>query len=273
MCYSSGKETQIMKSGGLFTYAARHKFFFWVVALALFCQFAVPCAFSAEPQQLERKGVALTRVVAAARYPYLVITPTNFQDRTLRWPLIVFLHGGDQSGSDLNLVKANGPPRYALSHSDFPFVVVAPQLPAGHLWEPAAVVGVVKQVVSRFRIDAGQVYLTGLSTGGYGTWKTALQYPERFAAVAPVAGGGSTEILKHAEGQQLQFLRTLPIWAFHGGSDGLIAPNESERMVSEFQAIGNPAARVTIFPGAPHDIWNNVYDDPAFYQWLLQYRR
>ena len=252
---------------------ASRKVFFCAIAMSLFCRIAIPAAFSAEPQQLERKGVSLTRVVAAARYPYLAITPANFQDRTVRWPLIVFLHGGDQSGTDLNLVKANGPPRYALAHSDFPFVVVAPQLPVGQLWEPTGIVGLIKQVIPRFRIDPGQVYLTGLSTGGYGTWKTALQYPERFAAVAPVAGGGSTEILKHAEGLHLQALRSLPVWAFHGGSDGLIAPNESQRMVSEFQAIGNPGARITIFPGAPHDIWNNVYDDPAFYDWLLQHRR
>lgn len=262
-----------MNSGGLSARARNYPFFFHVILTGLACQLALPRTIAAEPQQMERKGVAFARVTSAARYPYLAITPANFQDRTLRWPLIVFLHGGDQSGSDLNLVKANGPPRYALSHSDFPFVVVAPQLPAGQLWEPAGVIGVVKQAIARFRIDAGQVYLTGLSTGGYGTWKTALQYPERFAAVAPVAGGGSTEILKHAEGARLQALQTLPVWAFHGGSDGMIAPSESQRMVAEFQAIGNPNARVTIFPGAPHDIWANVYDDPAFYNWLLQFRR
>ena len=262
-----------MNSGGLSTRSRDCKSLFYLVLTALACQLTLPRAFPAEPQQTERKGVAFTRVTSAARYPYLAITPANFQDRTLRWPLIVFLHGGDQSGTDLNLVKANGPPKYALSHPDFSFVVVAPQLPAGQLWEPAGVIGVIKQVILRFRIDPGQVYLTGLSTGGYGTWKTALQYPERFAAVAPVAGGGSTEILKHAEGARLEGLRSLPVWAFHGGSDGMIAPNESQRMIAEFQAIGNPATRITIFPGAPHDIWNNVYDDPAFYDWLLQFRR
>jgi len=262
-----------MKSEGSSVLTKGHEAIFPIVAAAFVCQFTLVETFGAGSPQLERRGVALTRVVTAARLPYLVIIPANFQDRTVRWPLIVFLHGGDQSGTDLNLVKANGPPKYALSNPDFPFVVVAPQLPIGKLWEPAAVIGVIKQVIPRFRIDAGQVYLTGLSTGGYGTWKTALQYPERFAAVAPVAGGGSTEILKHADGVQLQALRSLPVWAFHGGSDGLIAPNESQRMVSEFQSIGNPAVRITVFPGAPHDIWSQVYDDPAFYDWLLQHRR
>jgi predicted peptidase len=229
--------------------------------------------FTAGAQQLERRGAASGRAVSAARYAYLVITPANFKGRTVRWPLIVFLHGGDQSGSDLNQVKLNGPPKYALAHPDFPFVVAAPLLPLGKLWEPAGVIAVVKQVTARFRVDATRVYLTGLSTGGYGTWKTALAYPERFAAVAPVSGGGSTEILKHADGPLLQALRALPIWAFHGGSDGLISPDESQRMVAAFQSIGNPGARVTIFPGASHDIWSRVYDDPAFYDWLLQQHR
>jgi predicted peptidase len=262
-----------MNSGGNLAPGAGHNLFWPIFIAALLVQFAPVTGFAAEPRQLERKGVSLTRVVTAARLPYLVITPMNYQDRTVHWPLIVFLHGGDQSGTDLNLVKVNGPPRYALANPDFPFVVVAPQLQVGKLWEPAAVVGVVKQVLARYRIDSSQVYLTGLSTGGYGTWKTLLEYPERFAAAAPVAGGGSTEIVKHAEGARLQALHSLPVWAFHGGSDGLISPSESQRMITELQSIGNSQARVTIFSGAPHDIWSRVYDDPAFYQWLLQQRR
>ena len=125
----------------------------------------------------------------------------------------------------------------------------------------------------RFRADPARVYLTGISMGGYGTWDAGIAKPEQFAAIVPVSGGGDTLILKHAEGAKLEALRGLAIWAFHGGSDGSVDPYESQRMADEFRAIGARDVNVTVFPGAPHDIWDSVYGDPALYDWLLQHNR
>jgi predicted peptidase len=227
---------------------------------------------AADEQAAERKGVGRVTVVTSARLPYLAITPAGFRTQS-RWPLILFLHGSEQRGNDLNLLKLNGAPKYALNSPGFPFVVVAPQLPLGKIWDGDAVSGLVKQLIARFRIDATRVYLTGLSTGGYGVWSAAMKHPDRFAAVVPVSGGGNTVIPKHAEGAQLSALRSLGVWAFHGGSDSLVDPGESQRMVAELQRIGAADVRVTVFPGAPHDIWSRVYDDPALYTWLLQHQR
>jgi predicted peptidase len=227
---------------------------------------------AADEQPAERKGVGRVSVVTSARLPYLAITPAGFRTQS-RWPLILFLHGSEQRGNDLNLLKLNGVPKYALNSPAFPFVVVAPQLPLGRIWDGDAVSGLVKQLIARFRIDATRVYLTGLSTGGYGVWSAAMKHPERFAAVVPVSGGGNTVIPKHAEGAQLSALRSLGVWAFHGGSDSLVDPGESQRMVAELQRIGAADVRVTVFPGAPHDIWSRVYDDPALYGWLLLHHR
>lgn len=227
---------------------------------------------AADDQPGQRKGVARVTFVTAARLPYLAITPAGFRNQS-RWPLILFLHGSEQRGNDLNLLKLNGPPRYALNNPGFPFVVVAPQLPLGKIWDGDAVAAMVRQLVARFRIDATRVYLTGLSTGGYGVWSAALRHPDRFAAVVPVSGGGNTVIPKHAEGAQLEALRSLPVWAFHGGSDTIVDPNESQRMVNELQRIGAGDVHLTVFPGAPHDIWNQVFDDPSLYGWLLEHQR
>jgi len=228
---------------------------------------------AAEPHQSERQGVLRVRQLTAAQFPYLAITPAEYQRSGQLWPLIVFLHGSEQRGRDVNLLKVNGPPKYALDNPEFPFVVVAPQLAPGKLWEPDAVAALVKQVMSRFRVDRSRVYLTGISTGGYGTWATGLKHPERFAAIVPVAGGGDTVLLKHAEGAYLEAVRSLAVWAFHGGSDSIVSPNESQRMVAELQRLGAGNTRVTVFSGAPHDIWDRVYNDPALYAWLLQQQR
>jgi predicted peptidase len=227
---------------------------------------------AADQPPAERKGVGRVTVVTSARLPYLAITPAGFRTQS-RWPLILFLHGSEQRGNDLNLLKLNGAPNHALNSPGFPFVVVAPQLPLGKIWDGDAVSVLVKQLIARFRIDATRVYLTGLSTGGYGVWSAAMKHPERFAAVVPVSGGGNTVIPKHAEGAQLLALRSLGVWAFHGGSDSLVDPGESQRMVAELQRIGAPDVRLTIFPSAPHDIWSRVYDDPALYDWLLLHHR
>jgi predicted peptidase len=260
-----------MKSGGV-SMQIRLANFQQLIHTSVLLFLSVQILFAADDQPAERKGVSRVTVVSSTRLPYLAITPVGFRSQR-GWPLILFLHGSEQRGTDLNLVKLNGPPKYALNHPDFPFVVVAPQLAEGKIWNADAVAGLVKQLIPRFKIDSSRIYLTGLSTGGYGTWDTAVKYPERFAAVAPVSGGGNTVILKHAEGAQLDALRALSVWAFHGGSDSIVDPSESQRMIAELQRIGAGDVRVTIYPGAPHDIWNQVYDTPALYDWFLQHQR
>ena len=245
---------------------------FIIIALALLCLTATRLP-AAQSIQMERRGALRVTKTSSTQFPYLAITPAGFRESRQRWPVIVFLHGGDQSGRDVNLLKLNGPPRTALANPDFPFVVIAPQLATGKIWEADAVASFVKQVVPRYRGDVTRVYLTGLSTGGYGVWSAAMKYPERFAAAVPVAGGGDTVLLKHAEGAYLDSLRLLSVWAFHGGNDEVIEPSESQRMVSELNRLGAGDAQVTVFPGAPHDIWNQVFDDPSLYDWLLQKHR
>lgn len=229
-------------------------------------------ARAAEAEPVERRGASRVSAAVSARLPYLAVTPANFRSQA-RWPLIIFLHGSDQRGNDLNVLKAAGPVKHALSDASFPFVVVAPQLAPGKIWNGEIVARFAQQVISRFRVDPRRIYLTGLSTGGYGAWDAAMAHPERWAAVVPVAGGGSTVIPKHAEGDQLNALRSLGVWAFHGGSDSVVDPSESQRMVSELQRVGASDVRLTIFPGASHDVWSQVYDDPAVYAWLLQHQR
>ena len=244
----------------------------WTVLFTIVAVATSNVARAADELPTQRRGAARVTVVNSARLPYLAITPAAFKTQS-RWPLIVFLHGGDQSGNDLELLKLNGPPKYALTNPGFPFVVVAPQLPAGKIWNGDVVAGLTKQVVARFRIDPSRVYLTGLSTGGYGVWDTAMKHPERFAAVVPVSGGGDIVIPLHAQGAQLDALRSLSVWAFHGGADTTVAPSESQRMVDQLRRIGAGDVSITIYSGAPHDIWSRVYDNDAVYNWMLARQR
>jgi predicted peptidase len=213
------------------------------------------------------------RIVRQVAVNYLVFAPPRCRAQGReRWPLLLFLHGSGERGRRLSLVAKHGPPKIVRERREFPFLMVAPQCPAGQVWSNDVVMALLDEVLARYRIDPRRVYLTGLSLGGYGTWSLASAHPERWAAVAPICGGGDPTAVLLAEGARLRALRKLPIWAFHGGRDDVVKLEESQRMVSAFQAVGG-TPRLTIYPEAGHDSWTAAYNDPALYAWLLEQKR
>jgi predicted peptidase len=107
--------------------------------------------------------------------------------------------------------------------------------------------------------------------GGYGTWALASKYPQRFAAVAPVCGGG--ERIRALLPSQREALKTLGVWAFHGGKDNVVALSESERMVDAFKRAGVSDIQLTVYPEAGHDSLTEAYRTEALYTWMLQHHR
>jgi predicted peptidase len=113
-------------------------------------------------------------------------------------------------------------------------------------------------------IDRTRVYVTGLSMGGYGAWRLAATYPERFAAALPICGGGEPESMAKT-------LRRVPIWAFHGAKDAVVPLSETEDMVRAVRRAGGDV-RLTVYPDVEHNSWAQTYDNPKIYDWLLQHR-
>jgi predicted peptidase len=120
------------------------------------------------------------------------------------------------------------------------------------------------EVSARYAVDPDRIYLTGLSMGGFGTWAWAIAEPHRFAAIAPICGGGAPAAVCA--------LRHLPVWAFHGARDTVVPLHRSEDMVRALEACGGNV-RFTIYPEAKHDSWTPAYADPELYQWFLQHIR
>jgi predicted peptidase len=183
-----------------------------------------------------------------------------------RWPLIVFLHGAGERGSDIEQLKQHGIPRVAEENADFPFIAVSPQCPTGTWWsfelEPLA--ALVKHLLSAYDVDPDRVYLTGISMGGYGAWNLAVAQPELFAALAPVCGGGDPDTVCA--------IKQVPVWAFHGALDNVVLLRESRKMVDALRACGG-RVRFTIYPNAGHDSWTRTYNNPRLYEWLLSHYR
>ena len=108
------------------------------------------------------------------------------------------------------------------------------------------------------------MYLTGLSMGGFGTWTLAAAYPRRFAAIAPICGGGSPK--------DAPKLKSLPIWVFHGAQDKTVPLARSEDMVKALKGAGAGEVKFTVYPDAGHDSWTATYDNPELYSWLLAHQ-
>lgn len=185
-------------------------------------------------------------------------------DTTTRFPLVVFLHGGGEVGNNLELVKKHGLPKLIAQGQSFPFVLVAPQNPRDQLWDDALVLAVLDRTMATHRIDPNRVYLTGMSRGGFGTWRLTIQHPERFAAIAPVCGGGVPDYA--------QRLKDVPVWAFHGAKDRVIPLSRTVEMVEALLVAGGNV-KLTVYPEAGHDAWTETYNNPALYEWLLQQSR
>ena len=205
---------------------------------------------------------------------YLLFLPKGYEAKgEKRWPMILFLHGAGERGSDIWKVAAHGPPKNVKTHPDFPFIVVSPQCPEDEMWSSEALRKLLDDVTAKYAVDTNRVYLTGLSMGGYGTWDLGLSCPERFAAIVPICGGGNMISVLLAGPVRGPALRTLGVWAFHGGKDPVVPVTESQRMVDLLKRIGVQDVQLTVYPEAGHDSWTEAYNNSQLYDWLLKHSR
>ncbi|MEM9996139.1 MAG: prolyl oligopeptidase family serine peptidase [Bacteroidota bacterium] len=228
---------------------------------------AMPLATCAQSPELPPSSQAATFEAALpVALPYALLLPEGYEaDEDTRWPLVLFLHGSGERGEDLSRVAIHGPLKEVREGRAFPFVLVAPQLPAARpRWEVRELGALLDHIEATHRIDPARVYVTGLSMGGYATWDLVMHFPDRFAAAAPVCGGGLPFRAPAFSGT--------PIWAFHGALDGIVPLERSAEMARAINASGGEV-KLTVYPEAAHDAWTATYADPAFYAWLLNHTR
>lgn len=197
------------------------------------------------------------------RMGYLLALPKDYAKQD-KWPLLLFLHGSGERGDNLDLVKVHGPPKLIAAGKDLPFIVVSPQCPKDRWWQPMELMALIDEVSRTHKVDQDRICVTGLSMGGFGTWNLAAYAPKRFAAIAPICGGG--------EAYWTRSFAHLPVWVFHGGKDFGVPLERSEQMVEALKKNGGHV-RFTVYPEAGHDSWTATYDNPEFYEWLLAQKR
>lgn len=240
-------------------------------------------AFATAADVRERFEARTFSDAAGEKLNYRLLKPLDYNKET-KYPLVVFLHGAGERGSDNFKQLVHGMADFASDEAmkKHPAFVIAPQCPDGKQWvnvswsadshkmpEKAAeplqqTIDLVDSLAKEFSIDPNRIYITGLSMGGYGTWDAAQRWPDKFAAAAPVCGGGDAESVKQ--------IKSLPIWAFHGGADGVVRPKRSRDMIEALKKAGG-SPKYTEYKDVGHDSWSATYRNPEFHDWLFAQKR
>jgi predicted peptidase len=211
--------------------------------------------------------------------PYRLLKPADY-DPKQKYPLVLFLHGAGERGTDNEKQLIHGVPEFAREENrkKYPCFLIAPQCPENAKWvevdwsadshrqpaEPSAPMRLTLELLEalqkEFSIDARRIYVTGLSMGGYGTWDIVARRPELFAAAVPICGGADeTTAVKIAN---------VPVWVFHGAKDGAVNVERSRRMVEALKKAGGHP-KYTEYPEVGHDSWVRAYKDPEMFAWLF----
>jgi predicted peptidase len=200
-----------------------------------------------------------------------------------KYPLIIFLHGSGERGKDNEAQLKWGVMNFATDQmmSTHQAIVIAPQCPEKQSWSNFSrtdkprearlmdtpskpmdlVIQLIKKMIRELPVDAGRIYITGLSMGGFGTFDAIERYPDLFAAAVPVCGGGDISLAAS--------IVKMPIWIFHGSEDASVNPEYSLSMVEALtQAGGHPG--YTQYPETGHFSWLAAYSDPMMIDWLFR---
>lgn len=257
-----------------------------LIGLMLMFSIALP-GCSSLPSRTTGEFLEREVTIQGVQRRYQVFVPATPASKG-KLPVILFLHGSGERGSDNKLQLDAGLGPYVRKHlADFPALVVFPQVEENGEWMGANVdmaLAATEAATKEFNGDPQRIYLTGLSMGGYGTWETALKAPNRFAALVPICGG----ILMPGGGRALYVtevsnapdpyaalasqLKHVPIWIFHGAKDDVVLPNDDRKTFAALKAVGADV-QYTEFPDESHNSWDATYNHDAMWTWLFAQRR
>jgi predicted peptidase len=213
-------------------------------------------------------------ITRKAALDYLLFLPEGYEAKgEKKWPLMLFLHGAGERGTNVARVAVHGPPKIVKAKKNFPFILISPQCPADRFWNDEELLALLDEAIAKHNVDQNRVYLTGLSMGGYGSWSLGTKYPERFAAIAPICGGGEQIAVLLSGRQKKSALNSMGVWAFHGAKDNVVQMEESQRMTNLLMRAGCKDVKLTIYPEAGHDSWTQAYNEPEIWNWFLAHRR
>ena len=200
---------------------------------------------------------------------YAIFIPLKY-DASRKYPTIVFLHGIGEGGEDVRKPLSVGLATYVAKHADtFDFICIFPQSPGGG-WDEESdcardVVAAIDDTARVYNVDRDRVSLTGVSTGGHGTWAIGAKYSSYFSALAPMCA--ATPFTGDS-----QALARMNIWAFENAVDPFTLPMSTQASVGAVRSAGG-TVKHTVSPLPGHDCWDMAYSDSQLFAWLKQQHR
>jgi predicted peptidase len=220
--------------------------------------------------------------------PYRILLPEGYAEGK-KYPLILVLHGAGERGSDNEKQLIHGSKLFldSLIRKKHEAIVVFPQCPENSYWSSVEIdrnkaplaldfdysrpitrplkasIELVRELLTKERIDERRVYITGLSMGGMGTFEAVHHYPNLFAAALPICGGGDTEHYRKVK---------TPFWVFHGSDDAVVNVRYSKEMVGKLKDVG-AKVKYTEYPGVNHNSWDNAFAEPDFLPWMFKRKK
>ncbi len=201
--------------------------------------------------------------VESTSLKYIVTAPTDFDKQEESLPMIVFLHGAGERGDDLEKLKVYCIPKIFTNNPDTERVITLSPLCHSektwydHKWQ---VIKLIDEIAEEYNVNKNKITLCGISMGGFGTWEIALSVPEKFAAIAPICGGGMS--------WRAWYLRNMPIRVYHGGRDDIVPMQYSELMVNAIKAQGNKNIEFTVYEDLYHPCWDRAFEKTDLIKWL-----
>ena len=217
--------------------------------------------------------------------PYRLYRSEKADTMTEALPLVLFLHGAGERGND-NYMQLKHCIKFFLEDtitSRYPFLLMVPQCPDGKRWvntdwsqpehamdsvptvELRGVMAVLDSLIDDGAVDSTQVYICGISMGGFGTWDALQRWPEKFAAAIAICGGGDPAYA-HA-------MKAIPIYIFHGLCDDTVMPLRSIQMYNALKDVDDEDAVLVTYPELGHVCWDAAFSTPGLYKWLFGKRR
>jgi predicted peptidase len=210
--------------------------------------------------QTETSGNITAEITQKKEIGFAFYIPKNIKDKK---PLIIFLHGDGEKGTDIEKVKIHGPFKYLKTHQ-LDAYVLAPQCRENQLWDAEIIYRLILKIQKENNIDPNRIYLTGLSSGGWATWNLALAHPDMFAAIVPISS-----FVDLIDMDDICKIKAIPTRIYHGLLDDVV-PLDYASAIYKNLKICNPDITLTIFDDAGHDCWTRVYDNSETYNWLLR---
>jgi predicted peptidase len=212
-------------------------------------------------------------------------------DANKKYPVVLFLHGAGERGSDNEKQLVHGAKLFAepVNRTKYPAFVIFPQCPENDFWarikhEQAAMndspggftfvssesigksLGLVVNLIDSFvktpQVNTKRIYIVGLSMGGMGTFELLWRKPHFFAAAVPICGGGDPSKVN-------VYAKNYPVWVFHGSADPVVPVVNSRLIVNSLKAAG-ANVNYTEYEGVAHDSWTNAFAEPELLEWLFK---